>query len=62
MRGWEKQATRSDEEANLRGERDNQQPQKQRCRAGFSEHAYFFNVTLCLQRHREGGKVCLFLQ
>ena len=27
MRGWEKQATRSDEKANLREERDNQQPQ-----------------------------------
>ena len=46
MRGWEKQATRSDEEANLREDwRDNQQPQKQRYRAGFSEHAYFFNYT-----------------
>ena len=30
MRKWEKQATRSDEIANLREERDNQQPQKQR--------------------------------
>ena len=39
----EKQAARSDEEANLREERDKQQPQKQRYRAGFSEHAYFFN-------------------
>ena len=58
----EKRAARSDEEANLREERDKQEPQKQRYRAGFSEHAYFFNVTLCLQRHREGGKVCLFLQ
>ena len=27
MRAWERQATRSDEEANLREERDNQQPQ-----------------------------------
>ena len=41
----EKQATRLDEEANLREERDNQQPQKQRYSAGFSEHAYFFNCT-----------------
>ena len=41
----EKQGARSDEEANLREERDKQQPQKQRYRAGFSEHAYFFNCT-----------------
>ena len=27
MRAWERQATRSDEEANLREEQDNQQPQ-----------------------------------
>ena len=41
----EKQAARSDEEANLREERDNQPPQKQGYSAGFSEHASFFNCT-----------------
>lgn len=45
MHGWEKQAARSDEEANLREERDNQQPQEERYSAGFYEHAYFFNYT-----------------
>ena len=41
----EKQGARSDEGTNLREERDDQQPQKQRHSAGFSEHASFFNCT-----------------
>ena len=41
MRAWERQATRSDEEANLREEQDNQQPQNK------GRALDFLNMLIC---------------